>query len=558
MVRVKALLAAGLAMGLSVTAAGPQTVPRLVWSDAQTNLLGAPSPDGRLLSFVDPRTGDLAVRDLASNASRRLTRVTPETRGQFAYFSTISPDSRLVAYAWFNEARFYELRVLAIDKPEPRVLFRNEESGFVQPCAWSPDGQWILTLFFRKDNISQIALVSAKDGSVRVLRSLNWVYPKKMDFSPDGRHIVYDNFARDGSNQRDIFVLSADGSRETVLVEHAANDLFPLWTRDGAFIYFASDRAGTMDAWRVAVAEGASSGTPELVRRDLGRYLPMGITRSGQLFYGVNAGSSDVFLSAIGGDGIAAPRRASIQFPGRNFAPDVSWDGSMLAFLSRRGTENYGQASRAITVRDLKDNSERELTPKLAHIESIAFSPDGRTLLAAGSDAKGRSGLFVVDLDKGGHRPLITDPDAPFRGYPAAWQDMTTVVYARGSELVRLSTNTLEQEVIGKAPSSITRVAASKSAIAYFCGSLFVMRDGKTEKLPVEGDVRSLGVRDDLVFAATTDSLWLLRSSGATRIAMPGEFDGEAAIFPGSRSVAFTAGRERQEVWVLEHARQAL
>ena len=72
-----------------------------------------------------------------------------------------------------------------------------------------------------------------------------------MDFSPDGRFIVYDNLARSGSAQRDIFVLTADGRSETRLVEHPATDLFPLWSRGGNAVVFASDRGGTMGLWAV-------------------------------------------------------------------------------------------------------------------------------------------------------------------------------------------------------------------------------------------------------------------------------------------------------------------
>ncbi len=178
------------------------------------NLLGGPSPDGHLLSFVDSATGDLAVRDLRSGSARRLTRNDPhDDAGQFAYFSIFSKDSRQVAYAWFNEEGFYDLRLLDHDQPgEPRVLYRNSEAGFVQPCDWSSDGKQILTLLFRKDNISQIALISTEDGSVRTLRSLNWVYPKKMSFSPDGESIVYDNLSTEGANEREAsaYILMGD------------------------------------------------------------------------------------------------------------------------------------------------------------------------------------------------------------------------------------------------------------------------------------------------------------------------------------------------------------
>ncbi|MGH9723087.1 MAG: TolB family protein, partial [Bryobacteraceae bacterium] len=239
---------AGLALGLAVWAGAGETPgkePRRVWAGPDVTLFGGPSRDGRLLSYVDPATRNLAIREVATGRGRLLTQQ-PEGSGEFAYFSAISPDSRRVAYAWFNSEGFYDLRVIGVDGTNSRVLYRNEEAGFVQPCAWTPDSKSILTLLFRSDNISQITLVPAGGGPPKVLRSLNWVYPKRMDVSPDGRFIVYDSFAEDGSSDRTVFLLSVDGAKERKLIRQPGNHLFPLWMPDGKRIVYASDRTGTM------------------------------------------------------------------------------------------------------------------------------------------------------------------------------------------------------------------------------------------------------------------------------------------------------------------------
>ncbi len=240
-----------LAAAICAAWAGPADLgvaePRPVWRGPDVTLLGGPSRDGRYLSAVDRRTRNLAIRELAGGQFRLLT-AKPAGSGEFAYFSAISPDSRRVAYAWFNQEGFYDLRVVDIDGTKPRVLYRNQEAGFVQPCGWSPDSKQILTLLFRSDNISQIALVPSEGGPPKVLRSLNWVYPKRMDLSPDGRYIVCDSFAGDSPGERTIYLLSVDGAAERKLVNTPGNHLFPLWTPDGKHIVYASDRAGTMDA----------------------------------------------------------------------------------------------------------------------------------------------------------------------------------------------------------------------------------------------------------------------------------------------------------------------
>ena len=69
---------------------------RQVWAGPGTDTEGAPSPDGRYLSYVDWGAGDLAVLDLATGAHRRLTnKGTWDKSREFAEGPIWSPDSKL-------------------------------------------------------------------------------------------------------------------------------------------------------------------------------------------------------------------------------------------------------------------------------------------------------------------------------------------------------------------------------------------------------------------------------------------------------------------------------
>ncbi len=361
-----------------------EEAPQRVWSGANVNLLGAPSPDGQWLSYVD--TAELTVRN--STETRRLTHRAQGSK-EFAYFSVFAPDSKQLAYAWFNDQGFYELRTVSIEGETPKVLYRNEETGFLQPCAWSPDGTQILTLLFRRDNTSQIALIPVAGGRPRILRSLPWIYPKKMDFSPDGRWIVYDRFREEGKPARAVYLLAADGGQELPLLDTAASHLFPLWSADGQRVYYVEEPEANL--WSVRVANGQRGGAPQLVAKGLGRLLPMAITRAGELYYGLRAGKTDIMLPT-------GPIRT--KFPGLNSAPAWSPDGQTLAYLSRRGTENYGQESRAIVLNRVRESDERELPWSIALMEAVGW--DGpEALLVSGANSQGAEGTFRLDLASG-------------------------------------------------------------------------------------------------------------------------------------------------------------
>lgn len=498
---------------------------RQVWTVQGANVLGAPTADGQYLTCFDPSSGDVAVLATATGKLRRLTNKGPAATKEFAWFSVPSRDGKKVAFAWFNDAGFYDLREVPFDGGEARVLYRNEESGFVQPTSWTPDGKQILTLFFRKDNISQIALVSSETGKMRVLRSLNWVYPKRMEISPDGRWIVYDSFSGDKPGPRDIFLLAMDGSRETRIVDSPGEDLFPSWAPDGRHIVFASDRSGTMDAWMLPVIEGRAAGAAQLIRRDLGQFLPMGVTTKGDLFYGVRSGTTDIVLMDPEGKSEVLPTRT----PGRNSAPAWSRDGKNLAYLSRRGAVNFSMQGRVIVIRDMESGSERDLPAGLATVASLRWSPDGAWLLASGSDGKGRSGLFKVNVHDGSIRPQTMIDKADPQGLPGDWQTTGEIV----------------------ADSTVRSVA--------------VAPDGKTVARATDISVTA-GDREWKVKGVT----WLdwsgqnlLAAQGKTAILLQGSevrplnwknYDGGPfSVHPNGQTIALATGGTRSEVWVMEH-----
>src|SRR5690348_16859708 len=126
----------------NATAHNAGIITRQVWMGPKVDTLGTVSPDGRVLSFVDWSTGDLALHDLATGEDRRLThKGTWADNVEFAEESTISRDGKQVAYAWFNKDYLYELRVSDLNGGAPQVLLSNPDVMWVAPYDWSPDGK---------------------------------------------------------------------------------------------------------------------------------------------------------------------------------------------------------------------------------------------------------------------------------------------------------------------------------------------------------------------------------------------------------------------------------
>ena len=382
--------------GAAGAAGGSTMAVRRVWAGSDMDILWAVSPDGRFLSLADPKTGDLVVCELATGRTRRLTNG-GRSAGRPSEASAFSPDGMHVAYL-SQGGQGTELRIIGVDGSNPRVL----QSGRYVPHAWSPDGKHVLTHFTRQDGTTEITSVSVADGSVRVLKRLNWSGPGKMCFSPDGHYIAYDVPPRQTAEERDIYLLPADGRPETPLVQHPANDRVLGWAPDGKSLLFFSDRTGTWDAWLVQVIDGRPQGLPELVKKDIGRIVPIGFSNTGSFYYGLSIPMQDVYVATLDptlDQILTPPAPIAGRFVGANFAPDWSPDGKYLAYVARPVSR---PGPHTIAIRSVESGEERELSPKMKSLGyNLRWSPDGRSMLVRGYDAQDRFGVYTIDVQTG-------------------------------------------------------------------------------------------------------------------------------------------------------------
>lgn len=369
---------------------------RRIWAGPEVGGGGTPSMDGRYLSFQVGETGDLAIRDLTTDTTRRLTDTGGwAASGDYSARSVISPDGRLVAYHWFIEqANSQELRLISTSDPtRPRVLFKVPSPEYIEPFGVTPDGQQVVVGRTLADRTRQLGVVAASNRSYRSIKSLDWRYPRGVSLSPDGRYLAYDIPAGDAGSPRDIFVLATDGSRETAAVSGAGDDSQPLWTADGSRLVFLSTRGGSPSLWSVGVENGRVSGPPVLVKANTGSIVPLGITRAGALYYGVVGGTrQNIYSAPLEGLKVTGtPSLITEQFVDFSTGPTWSPDGQSLAFFSTRSRP-------ILVVRTLMTGAERTVAlPQGVRIPFQAgprWFPDGRSVLVLADDPQGSGRAF--------------------------------------------------------------------------------------------------------------------------------------------------------------------
>ena len=248
----------------------------LMWAGARSiSPQGDVSPDGSLVTYVDwSDGGNLAIRNLATGQSRRLTHTadngSSRNGGTYALDSRISPDGEQVVYTWARSSpagETGELRLVLVhgDRAEPRIVWSPADGNYANVQDWFPSGDPVVAVVN-----NSIVTVSTVDGQVRQIRSVDWGL-SQVRVSPDGSYLAYSRAVSREDPERDIFLVAVDGSSETVLVQHDANDELVAWSQDGTHVLFNSDRSGQPGLWGAAGPEPRAVGRADTAHREPGR-----------------------------------------------------------------------------------------------------------------------------------------------------------------------------------------------------------------------------------------------------------------------------------------------
>ncbi len=203
------------------------------------------SGDGQLFVYTDWNTGDLAVTNLATGEKRGLYGIKWGQSTEWVGSPVLSADDKRVAHISYPETdgASFRLDVDSVEGGHRETVFdfEDEQIRGVAAHDWSSDGQQILISGQGDDRSTFLATVSLEDKTLRRLVTLDWESPRRAEYSPDGKFIAYDSTK---GGDRKIYLLSADGAQERVLVDSPGEDDSPMWTRDGRFLLFRTDRSG--------------------------------------------------------------------------------------------------------------------------------------------------------------------------------------------------------------------------------------------------------------------------------------------------------------------------
>ena len=384
-------------------------VAKRLWTGATGLPAGVVSTDGKVLIDIDWQTADVMLIEFSSGKKRRLTNsgvyFVPRDYVSYPITTAISNSGKRVAFSLFYSDGRRELKIVNIDGSNPRSLYVSKTAE-LEPAVWSPQDNQILTLI-RKDGSTQIALFSVEGGAPRILKSLDSNNVRKINFSPDGRFIVYDHQPKD-SNNYDVFVASLKTGDVDPITSHSANDYLLGWVPNRDQIVLASDRAGTHDAWVQNVLDGKPLGVPERTRKDIGQIFPLKLTSDGALYYSHLLTSSDVY---IGSRDQKKAMKLSYGVPGSNrfalFSPDGKY--LLLHTVENPVTTRWAYTPRSILrAVSLQTGQQLDLfQPVRLEVGITRWSRDGRSILGYALEGPNGPGLYRITPETGQSRLIL-------------------------------------------------------------------------------------------------------------------------------------------------------
>ena len=293
-------------------------------------------------------------------------------------------------------------------------VHRISESGYSP--AWSPDGREIAYAQEgvtrpedRTTSSSQLWTVEVSNGRKRLLVQQDGVQPQ---WSPSGQYIAYWAIDRDGN--RALWTVRSSGGPPARLTQTPFLDWNPVWSPDGAWLYFCSNRGGGMGIWRMPMKEsvGEARGAPELVRAPGTYPSHLSFSRDGQRMAYVSQVTSGR-IDAVRFDPdqealVGEPKEIVVRSVKGASRPAVSPDGQWLAYNSTEGEEElYVARSDGSGLRQITAGNQRNRGPR--------WSPDGKRI-ALFSRRSGDWEVWTTDPAGEDFRQLTS-----LGGYNVAW-----------------------------------------------------------------------------------------------------------------------------------------
>ncbi len=388
------------------------------------------SPDGKSIAYAGRESGnwDIYFQTIGSTNSTNLTKDSLKDDSQPAF----SPTGDRIAFR--SERDGGGIYVMSANGGSPTRV-----SDFGYSPSWSLDGG---TIVIGTEKIPQ--------PSTRPTRSELWKIDLETNhrqrisegdalqpvFSPRQKRIAYWSRPDRYGQREHIWTIPANGGTAVAVTDGSFTDLNPVWSPDGKYLYFSSNRGGSSNIWRIAIDEntGATSGVPEAVTA-MGAttsVLHFSFSRDGRLAYSAQTEMRNLRSTSFSPAQKTIGKPVSITEGSMQlWFPDPSPDGEWLA------ANSMGQ-QRHIFVMRTDGTEQRDLTPGEYRYMWPRWSPDGQRIVFS-SRRTGDYELWIVNRDGSGLRQLTQSSGGHYSPWSADGSMIAYSIHAPKNDGVVIS-----------------------------------------------------------------------------------------------------------------------
>ena len=350
------------------------------------------SPDGKWVVYTGEGAGnrDIYLQSVGGRAAINLTADSPADEEQPVF----SPDGERIAFRSSRDGG----GIFVMGRTGEAVR-RVTREGF-NP-AWSPDGTELAYSTVPTETKPQ----NAEQRGALMVAPVHGGQPRKLidgvmlpSWSPHGQRIAFSGRLTGTAGSSNIATVTRAGGDVVPVTGDSFVNWNPVWAPGGEYLYFVSNRGGSMNIWRIAVDEqsGRPRGEPQPVTTPASYATHLSLSSDGaRLAYSAVLETQNIQrlrLDPVRGEVQGEPMPITT---GSRFwsSPDPSPDGGSVVFYSQVGPEGdlyVARSDGSASLRQLTDGPPLDRVPR--------WSPDGNWI-ALFSDRTGDLRVWKIRAD---------------------------------------------------------------------------------------------------------------------------------------------------------------
>jgi tricorn protease len=413
------------------------------------------SADGKWVAFS--YLGDVWIVSSAGGVARPVTM--HERHDTNPIFS---PDGKRLAFS-SNRHGNYDVFVVPVEGGRPTRL--TYDSADDHPTGWSPDGKEVLFASNRGVDFptrTELYSVAATGGAPRKISTHE---AREGAWSPNGKAVAYVRGpgawyrkGYHGSSNDEIWLSDPSGLNNRQITNYIGQDNAPMWSPDGKYLYYVSDRFGVSNVVRQEIAADLSGpvGQPKQITFHKDESV-----RKARLGAGGNAivyelgfdlwihdlkkdKGKKLEIEAYADERTNPEKVVTFSKDASEFA--ISHDEKHIAFVLQ------GE----IFLMPRNGGKAKQLTDHPAYDHGLAWSPDSKRILFL-SDRNGFEDIYALEADDPEHPELtaahkfkvtqLTKTPEPEYGLQFT-PDGKRVAFLRAGKLVTMKPDGTDEKVL--------------------------------------------------------------------------------------------------------------